>query len=59
MPKSFTHRLFAQEPIVTPGGTVSIVDTTSFPISTTIAAVWPRSYFAVRLEHSKIFPFIY
>ncbi|ANY75865.1 oxalate decarboxylase [Paenibacillus ihbetae] len=38
VPKSFTHRLLAQEPIVTPGGTVRIVDSTNFPISTTIAA---------------------
>jgi oxalate decarboxylase len=39
VPKRFTHRLLAQEPIVTPGGTVRIVDSTNFPISTTIAAV--------------------
>jgi oxalate decarboxylase len=39
VPKSFTHRLLAQKPIVTPGGTVRIVDSTNFPISTTIAAV--------------------
>jgi oxalate decarboxylase len=38
VPKSFTHRLLAQDPIVTPGGTVRIVDSTNFPISTTIAA---------------------
>ncbi|SFJ15425.1 oxalate decarboxylase family bicupin [Thermoflavimicrobium dichotomicum] len=38
VPKSFTHRLLAQEPIITPGGTVRIVDSTNFPISTTIAA---------------------
>jgi oxalate decarboxylase len=38
VPKSFTHRLFAQDPIVTPGGTVRIVDSTNFPISTSIAA---------------------
>jgi oxalate decarboxylase len=38
VPKSFTHRLLAQEPIVTPGGTVRIVDSTNFPVSTTIAA---------------------
>jgi oxalate decarboxylase len=37
VPKTFTHRLLAQEPIVTPGGTVRIVDSTNFPISTTIA----------------------
>jgi oxalate decarboxylase len=39
VPESFTHRLLAQEPIVTPGGsTVRIVDSTNFPISTQIAA---------------------
>ncbi|MFD0697674.1 oxalate decarboxylase family bicupin [Paenibacillus sp. GCM10027628] len=38
VPKSFTHKLLAQEPIVTPGGTVRIVDSTNFPISTKIAA---------------------
>jgi oxalate decarboxylase len=38
VPKRFTHRLLAQEPIVTPGGTVRIVDSTNFPISKTVAA---------------------
>jgi oxalate decarboxylase len=38
VPKSFTYKLLAQDPIVTPGGTVRIVDSTNFPISTTIAA---------------------
>lgn len=38
IPLSFTHRLLAQKPIVTPGGTVRIVDSTNFPISTQIAA---------------------
>ncbi len=38
VPKSFTHRLLAQKPIITPGGTVRIVDSTNFPISTRIAA---------------------
>ncbi|MEH7460192.1 oxalate decarboxylase family bicupin [Bacillus sp. JJ1127] len=38
VPKSFTHRLLAQDPIVTPGGAVRIVDSTNFPTSTTIAA---------------------
>ncbi|TNJ55418.1 cupin domain-containing protein [Paenibacillus hemerocallicola] len=38
VPKSFTHRLLAQEPIRTPGGTVRIVDSTNFPISVKIAA---------------------
>ncbi|MCY7768478.1 oxalate decarboxylase family bicupin [Bacillus haynesii] len=38
VPKSFAYRLFAQKPIVTPGGTVRIVDSSNFPISKTIAA---------------------
>ncbi|WCK52500.1 oxalate decarboxylase family bicupin [Aneurinibacillus sp. Ricciae_BoGa-3] len=38
VPKAFTHRLLEQKPIVTPGGTVRIVDSTNFPISTKIAA---------------------
>ena len=38
VPLSFTHRLLAQEPIVTPGGTVRIVDSTNFPVSKTVAA---------------------
>ncbi|WP_028549072.1 oxalate decarboxylase family bicupin [Paenibacillus sp. UNC451MF] len=38
IPLSFTHHLYAQEPIRTPGGTVRIVDSTNFPISTAIAA---------------------
>ncbi|MEJ8544717.1 oxalate decarboxylase family bicupin [Brevibacillus borstelensis] len=38
VPKTFTHRLLAQEPIVTPGGTVRIADSTNFPIATNIAA---------------------
>ena len=38
VPKSFTYRLLAQDPIVTPGGTVRIVDSNNFPVSTTIAA---------------------
>jgi oxalate decarboxylase len=36
--QSFTHRLTAQTPIQAPGGTVRIVDSSSFPPSTTIAA---------------------
>jgi oxalate decarboxylase len=35
---SFKHRLLAQKPIITPGGSVRIVDSTNFPISTTVAA---------------------
>ncbi|MDB4898164.1 MAG: oxalate decarboxylase [Firmicutes bacterium] len=38
VPQSFTHRLLAQEPIISPGGTVRIVDSTNFPVSTRIAA---------------------
>ncbi|WP_063564919.1 oxalate decarboxylase family bicupin [Paenibacillus sp. O199] len=38
VPLSFKHRLLAQKPIVTPGGSVRIVDSTNFPISTTVAA---------------------
>lgn len=38
VPQIFSHRLLAQEPIVTPGGTVRIVDSTNFPVSTQIAA---------------------
>ncbi|MDN4600854.1 oxalate decarboxylase family bicupin [Paenibacillus sp. F6_3S_P_1C] len=38
VPLSFTHRLLAQKPIITPGGSVRIVDSTNFPISTTVAA---------------------
>jgi oxalate decarboxylase len=38
VPLNLTHRLLAQEPIVTPGGTVRIVDSRNFPVSTAIAA---------------------
>ena len=38
VPRSFTYRLFAQEPIRTPGGSVRIVDSRNFPVSTAIAA---------------------
>ncbi|ASS74222.1 oxalate decarboxylase [Tumebacillus algifaecis] len=38
VPQTFSHRLLAQKPIVTPGGTVRIVDSTNFPIAKTIAA---------------------
>jgi oxalate decarboxylase len=38
VPLSFTHRLLAQKPIVTPGGTVRIVDSSNFPVSKNIAA---------------------
>lgn len=39
VPKPFTHRFLAQEPVIkTAAGTVRIVDSTIFPISTKIAA---------------------
>ncbi|WP_195572909.1 oxalate decarboxylase family bicupin [Paenibacillus sp. 1001270B_150601_E10] len=38
VPLSFKHSLLAQQPILTPGGNVRIVDSTNFPISKTIAA---------------------
>ena len=38
IPLSFKHRLLAQTPIITPGGSVRIVDSSNFPISTTVAA---------------------
>jgi len=38
VPQTFSYRLLAQEPIRTKGGTVRIVDSGTFPVSTTIAA---------------------
>lgn len=38
VPLSFKHRLLAQVPLIYPYGTVRIVDSTNFPISTTTAA---------------------
>lgn len=38
VPNTFKHRLLAQTPIKTPGGSVRIVDSTNFPISKNIAA---------------------
>ncbi|MBB6674659.1 oxalate decarboxylase family bicupin [Cohnella nanjingensis] len=38
VPQSFTHRLLAQPPLQTPGGSVRIVDSSNFPISKTVAA---------------------
>jgi oxalate decarboxylase len=40
VPTSFSHRLLAQKPIRTKGGTVRIVDSTTFPAATTIAAAF-------------------
>jgi oxalate decarboxylase len=38
VPESLIHKLHEQEPIVTSGGSVRIVDSSTFPISKTIAA---------------------
>ncbi|MFC3804219.1 oxalate decarboxylase family bicupin [Cohnella sp. GCM10012308] len=38
IPLSFKHKLLAQEPLRTPGGSVRIVDSSNFPASKTIAA---------------------
>jgi oxalate decarboxylase len=38
VPKKFSHRMLAQEPVRTRGGRVRITDSTVFPASTTIAA---------------------
>jgi len=38
VPLSFKHRLLAQTPLRTPGGSVRIVDSSNFPISKTVAA---------------------
>src|SRR5262245_1573381 len=40
VPKSYSHRLMAQEPVRTKGGTVRISDSTTFPVATTIAAAY-------------------
>ncbi|MFC4598302.1 oxalate decarboxylase family bicupin [Cohnella hongkongensis] len=38
IPMNLTYRLLAQEPIVTPGGTVRIADSRNFPVARAIAA---------------------
>ena len=38
VPQSFSHRMLAQEPFRTKGGTVRITDSSVFPVSRTIAA---------------------
>ncbi|WP_342166233.1 oxalate decarboxylase family bicupin [Methylobacterium sp. SD21] len=38
VPKAFSHKMLAQEPIRTKGGTVRITDSSNFPASLTIAA---------------------
>src|SRR5262249_5164902 len=40
VPKKYSHRMLAQKPIVTKGGTVRISDSTVFPAATTIAAAF-------------------
>jgi oxalate decarboxylase len=40
VPNSYSHRLLAQNPIRTKGGTVRISDSTTFPAATTIAAAF-------------------
>lgn len=44
VPQSFKHRLLAQKPIVTPGGSVRIVDSSNFPVSITTAAALVEIY---------------
>ena len=39
-PQTYTHRLLAQEPIKAPGGTARIVDSSTFPAASTIAAAY-------------------
>jgi oxalate decarboxylase len=38
VPQSFSHKMLAQDPIRTNGGSVRITDSKNFPVSTTIAA---------------------
>lgn len=38
VPRRFSHRMLAQEPLQTSGGSVRITDSSNFPVSTTIAA---------------------
>lgn len=44
IPRSFTHRLLAQEPLCFTGGTVRIADSSNFPVSTAIAAALVEVY---------------
>ncbi|RRA48909.1 oxalate decarboxylase family bicupin [Acidipila sp. EB88] len=37
-PMQFSHRMLAQAPIRTPGGTVRVTDSQNFPVATTVAA---------------------
>jgi len=38
VPRAFVHHLLAQDPVVGPGGTARTVDSSNFPVATTIAA---------------------
>lgn len=38
VPYSFKHRLLAQKPLTTPGGSIRIADTSNFPVAKTTAA---------------------
>jgi oxalate decarboxylase len=40
VPQSYSHHLLAQKPIQGPGGTARIVDSSNFPVATTIAAAY-------------------
>jgi oxalate decarboxylase len=40
VPISYSHRMMAQEPIRTKGGTVRVTDSTNFPAATTISAAF-------------------
>jgi oxalate decarboxylase len=40
VPKSYSHRFLAQDPIRAKGGTVRISDSTTFPAASTIAAAY-------------------
>ena len=40
VPRRFVHRLLDQDPVVAPGGTARIVDSSKFPVATTIAAAY-------------------
>ncbi len=40
VPETYSHRLLAQKPIRSKGGTVRISDSTTFPVATTIAAAF-------------------
>ena len=40
VPRTFVHHLLDQDPVVAPGGTARIVDSSNFPVATTIAAAY-------------------